>query len=453
MSLPRYDSYKDSGVEWIGEIPAGWECKCLRYLLLPGNHGIKIGPFGSALKSEYLTPDGYKVYGQENVINDDFERGFRHIDENKFQELEVYEILPGDLLITMMGTTGLAKLVPDKIKKGIMDSHLIRVRPDDNQVHPNFLQLLINDSTYIFYQKKLLSNGSIMEGLNSSIIKSFSIVLPSLSEQTAIASFLDRKTAEIDQLIANKEKLIALYEEEKTAIINRAVTRGLDPAVKTRPSDVDWLGDIPELWEVKRLKYVINSITGGGTPSTGNPLFWNGIIPWVSPKDMKSAEISETEDYVTDVAVANSSTTPVAPNSILVVVRSGILKHTFPVAINRVTVCLNQDMKAIIPADCLDEKFLYWKLKGLSNIVLTVCNKMGATVDSIEVPDLLSLLVTFPQKAEQTAIVTHIETECTRLDTIIAKFKKQIELFKEYRTTLISEVVTGKIDVRGEVGA
>jgi type I restriction enzyme S subunit len=275
-----------------------------------------------------------------------------------------------------------------------------------------------------------------------------------------VVAFLDRKTAHIDQLIANKEKLIALYEEEKTAIINRAVTRGLPSTssgqvpleVKTRPSGVDWIGDIPEHWEVKRLKYVIKSITGGGTPSTGNPLFWNGTIPWVSPKDMKNAEISETEDYVTDLAVANSSTTLVAPNSILVVVRSGILKHTFPVAINRVTVCLNQDMKAIIPADCLDEKFLYWKLKGLSNIVLTVCNKMGATVDSIEVPDLLSLLVTFPQKAEQTAIVTHIETECARLDTIIEKFKKQIELFKEYRTTLISEVVTGKIDVRGEVG-
>jgi type I restriction enzyme S subunit len=448
MSLPRYDSYKDSGVEWIGEIPEGWLSLMIKRLS-PVKRGASPRPIDDP---KYFDTDGEFAW----VRIADVSASERYLETTTQTLSELGASLsvkryPGDIFLSIAGTVG--KPIISKIKCCIHDGFVYFPKL---QINPEYLYYLF--STGLPYQG--LGKWGTQLNLNTDTVGEIVLPIPSNSEMSDVVAFLDRKTAHIDQLIANKEKLIALYEEEKTAIINRAVTRGLPSTssgqvpleVKTRPSGVDWIGDIPEHWEVKRLKYVIKSITGGGTPSTGNPLFWNGTIPWVSPKDMKNAEISETEDYVTDLAVANSSTTLVAPNSILVVVRSGILKHTFPVAINRVTVCLNQDMKAIIPADCLDEKFLYWKLKGLSNIVLTVCNKMGATVDSIEVPDLLSLLVTFPQKAEQTAIVTHIETECARLDTIIEKFKKQIELFKEYRTTLISEVVTGKIDVRGEVG-
>ncbi|MCI5139978.1 MAG: restriction endonuclease subunit S, partial [Candidatus Electrothrix sp. AR1] len=210
QAMKPYPKYKDSGVEWIGEVPEGWAVKALKYLLRPGNDGIKIGPFGSALKSSQLTKSGFKVYGQENVINKDFSLGFRFIDQDKFKELCVYEISHDDLLITMMGTAGQAQLVPAQIEKGIMDSHLIRVRPEQQALIPKYLQILINDSVYIFHQRKLQSKGSIMEGLNSSIIKSFYILVPSVSEQVAIIAYLDRKTAEIDKLISNKERLIKL---------------------------------------------------------------------------------------------------------------------------------------------------------------------------------------------------------------------------------------------------
>ncbi len=452
MSLPRYERYKDSGVEWIGEIPEGWNCKSLKYMLRPGNDGIKIGPFGSALKSEYLTSDGYKVYGQENVINDDFERGFRHIDENKFQELEVYEILTGDLLITMMGTTGLAKLVPSKIKKGIMDSHLIRVRPDDNQVHPIFLQVLINDSAYIFHQKKLLSNGSIMEGLNSSIIKSFSIVLPPPPEQTAIATFLDRKTAEIDQLIANKEKLIALYEEEKTTIINRAVTRGLDPAAKTQPSGVDWLGDIPEHWEVKRLKYFVSKVGSGVTPKGGASVYQLDGIPL-----LRSQNIHFIGLKLDDVAYISQETHDDMSNSKVMV--GDVLLNITGASIGRCYFAdevlgeanVNQHVCIIRPTTTIETKFLYYLLRSDVGQKQIDIEQTGSGREGLNFESLKNFNLCFPPPSEQTAIVTHIETECARLDAIIAKFKKQIELFKEYRTTLISEVVTGKIDLRGEV--
>ena len=118
-----------------------------------------------------------------------------------------------------------------------------------------------------------------MEGLNSSIIKSFFILLPSIPEQTAIANYLDRKTAEIDGLIANKERLIELYEEEKTAVINQAVTKGLDPNAPMKPSGIDWLGDIPEHWEVKKLKYLVSKIGSGVTPKGGASTYQPSGIP------------------------------------------------------------------------------------------------------------------------------------------------------------------------------
>lgn len=426
--IRKYEKYRDSGVEWIGEIPEGWGCKNLRYVLKAGNDGIKIGPFGSALKSEFLTTDGYKVYGQENVINNDFVRGFRHVDEIKFRELEVYEVLPGDLLITMMGTTGLAKLVPSTVKKGIMDSHLIRVRPDESQIKSDYLQILVNDSAYIFYQKKLLSNGSIMEGLNSSIIKSFTLLLPPLNEQAAIASFLDHKTAQIDQLIARKEKLIALYEEEKAVIISHAVTKGLDPTVKTKPSGVDWLGDIPEHWEVKRLKYVANMKSGDGITSDQIKEF--GDYPVYGGNGLRGHFDSFTHE-----------------GNYVLIGRQGALCGNINYAIGKFWASEHAIVCTLIK-HC--ETRWFGELLRVMNLnqYSVSAAQPGLSIDNIKI-----LQIPVPPISEQTDIVAHIETEFSRLNTIIYKFKKQIELFKEYRTTLISEVVTGKIDVRGEVAA
>lgn len=156
MSLPRYKSYKDSGVEWLGEVPAEWSIKRVRHLLKKGYDGMKIGPFGSQLTSEMLDENGsYKVYGQENVIASDFHRGSRFISDLKFSELSVYKISPGDILITMMGTSGRCGIVPDDIAPGIMDSHLLRLKVAEI-VRSQFLRLLIDEAAYVAHQVQLL---------------------------------------------------------------------------------------------------------------------------------------------------------------------------------------------------------------------------------------------------------------------------------------------------------
>ena len=304
--------------------------------------------------------------------------------------------------------------------------------------NPRFFYYLCTTIKFDLYKY-----GSAVPSMNQEVLGQIEFTSPPLIEQFSSATYLDRKTAEIDQIIANKQKLIALYEEEKQAVINHSVAHGINPDVRIKHSGVEWLGDIPEHWEVKKLKHLLLSFIGGGTPSTANPLYWDGDIPWVSAKDMKQDFIVKSEDYITELAIKESSTHYIEDERIIIVVRSGILKHTFPVAINKVPICINQDLKAIKPSEIISNDFMFWKLKGLSNEILTYCNKMGATVDSIEMPDLLDLIFAFPKIDEQQSI----EKESNRLDLIIEKCKKQIELLKEYRMTLISEVVTGKVKV------
>jgi len=218
---------KDSGVEWIGEIPEEWEVHKLKRLLLPGNNGMKMGPFGSQLKLEIMAKRGNKVYGQENVINNNFKLGERFIDEEKFKELRVYEIFPGDIVISTMGTVGNCRIVPVNIDRGIMDSHLIRMRVNSLIIN-QFFSLILNDSSYLFYNLIKSSKGSIMTGLNSEIISNLLLVLPPLEIQEEILRYLNRKTALIDKEISLVKKKIKLLEEYRKSLIHHVVTGKVD---------------------------------------------------------------------------------------------------------------------------------------------------------------------------------------------------------------------------------
>ena len=198
-----------------------------------------------------MSGSGYKVYGQANVIARDFRRGSKFVDQIKFRELSACEVRPGDLVVTMMGTSGRCARVPDGAVPGIMDSHLLRLRTSAN-IDTRFAALVINESPYVKEQIAVAGKGSIMHGLNSGMVKDLVLALPALPEQAAIVRFLDHADRRIRSYIRAKQKLIKLLEEQKQAIIHRAVTRGLDPNVRLKPSGVEWLGDVPEHWATCR---------------------------------------------------------------------------------------------------------------------------------------------------------------------------------------------------------
>ncbi len=441
--MKRYEKYKPSGVEWIGEIPKHWNIKPIKYLLKPGKEGIRIGPFGSSLKSEFLSLSGYKVYGQENVINNDFNLGWRYINDDKFSELSDYEITPGDVLVTMMGTTGKCKVVPKCIEKGIMDSHLIRMRIDDTQFESQLFADLINESNYVFNQMKMLSKGSIMEGLNSSIIKSILLIIPFPEEQTVIANYLDEKTAQIDSLIQKKQKLIELLKEERTAIINQAVTKGINPKVKLKPSGIEWLEEIPAHWEVKKLKYVAEINSTSLTEKEDDDL----EIEYIDISSVnEDGDISQTAFYLYSDAPSRARRIIREGDTIISTVRTYLKAIAF-IDFEKNNLICSTGFAVIRPSDKLEPKFLFYLSRSEKMVDRIMALSKGVSYPAIDSDDIKNLVGWFPDKDEQQAIVHHIETHTTRIDATISKIEKEIDLLQEYRTALISEVVTGKICV------
>jgi len=213
-----------------------------------------------------------------------------------------------------------------------------------------------------------------------------------------------------------------------------------------KDSGVEWLGEVPGHWDIQKLKRIA-SFSGGGTPSRDNPAFWNGDIPWVSPKDMKSEEITTTEECITPLGLQSNATNVVPPGTVILVVRSGILRHTIPIAITKNEVALNQDMKAIHldPGSCSGKFFLRW-VQGLNDHLLLSWGKQGATVESIEHEYLSNSILPLPLVEEQTTIAAFLDHETAKIDALITEQEKLIELLKEKRQAVISHAVTKGLD-------
>jgi type I restriction enzyme, S subunit len=219
---------KDCGIEGLGEIPKHWEIKKAKYLLNEEN-GIKIGPFGSALKLDTLVESGIKIYGQGNVIKDDFSIGGRFLPIDRFEEdFTQYEILEGDVLVTMMGTTGKSKVFRKEFERGILDSHLLRLRFDENKFISYLFSVILEQSDYISQQIVLMSRGSIMAGLNSTIIKELKILVPPIQEQKYLLEFISQDSKKIDEAVEKTLLSIEKLKRYRQSIISEAVTGKID---------------------------------------------------------------------------------------------------------------------------------------------------------------------------------------------------------------------------------
>jgi type I restriction enzyme S subunit len=185
---------------------------------------------------------------------------------------------------------------------------------------------------------------------------------------------------------------------------------------------------------------------GGGTPSKAIPAYWeNGTIPWVSPKDMKVAHIHSTEDSITEKAVKESATNLLPAGAVLVVTRSGILRHTFPVAVTDVPVTVNQDLKALVPQSEIDPEYVAFALRAFSREILNQCSKQGTTVNSIETQELLRFQIPLFSFNEQSRIVAEIEKQFSRLDEAVANLKRVKANLKRYKAAVLKAAVEGKL--------
>jgi type I restriction enzyme S subunit len=219
---------KDSGIEWLGEVPAHWEVGALKHFVLPIAGAIKTGPFGSHLKSTEMESGEIKVYNQRNVIDNDFSIGENYVAQSKYAELSAFETMPGDILVTTRGTIGRAAILPVNAEKGILHPCLLRVQVDESKLLRGFLIVLINGSGLLKEQFSYLSNATTIEVIYSSTMASVVVPIPPVDEQKEIMDFLGEAVSRIQQLGSEAERVIALLQERRSALISAAVTGQID---------------------------------------------------------------------------------------------------------------------------------------------------------------------------------------------------------------------------------
>lgn len=431
-----YPEYKDSGVEWLGEVPNHWKTVSISRL------------FSRIKRTGYTEKELLSVYRDYGVIP----KSSRDDNNNKpSEDLSPYQLVePNDLVMNKMkawqGSIAISEY------EGIVSPAYFVYKPNNilfELAHPRYVHYLLRNPIYVTQYLSRSKGIRVNQwDLDPDEFRNIELLLPDKTEQEKIYSFLDHETAKIDNLIEKQLQLIELLKEKRQAVISHAVTKGLNPDVPMKDSGVEWLGEVPEHWELVPLKYLCN-FSGGGTPTKDNLSYWQGgTVPWVSPKDMKSFWISETQDYVTPKAVSESSTNYVEEGSLLMVVRSGILQRNIPVAINIVKVTMNQDMKALKFNERMKAHYAAYFINGNVNSLLLEWTKEGATVESIEHEYIANGLIPVPPTVEQHSIIKSISEQMKCFESLEEKALTGIRLLQERRTALISAAVTGKIDVR-----
>ncbi len=409
--MKPYPEYKDSGVEWIGEIPDNWKSFMIKRLTKV-KRGASPRPIDDL---KYFDECGNFAW----VRIADVSASDRYLTETKQTLSELGASLsvkryPGDLFLSIAGSVG--KPIITKIKCCIHDGF---VWFPDLKMNPEYLYYIF--STGLPYQG--LGKWGTQLNLNTDTVGEIYVPIPSQEEIELILQYLDHKTAQIDSLIEKKKRLIELLREERTAVINQAVTKGLDPYVPMKDSGIEWLGEIPAHWEVKSLKWVMSIKNGEGIKS--DDIKPKGEFPVYGGNGI--AGYTDKYNHV---------------GSVIVIGRVGAKCGNVHLVNDKIWISDN----ALIISTTNNVTYISLLLKALNLNTLANQNAQPLITGTM----IKEKIVPVPTQEEQELIVKFIFSETKRIDTIISKSEKEIELLQEYRTALISEVVTGKIDVREE---
>src|SRR5258706_935624 len=359
-------------------------------------------------------------------------------------ERRKYALAVNDLLICEGGEVGRTAIWRGELDECYIQNAVHRVRPQTGRDTPRFLYYVMYTAAHIgAFEAE--GNRSTIVHLTAEKLKTHRFTYPPLAEQLAIVAFLDRETARLDALVAAKERLIALLQEKRAALISHAVTRGLNPDVAIKDSGVTWLGQIPAHWEVKRLKHIATILRGKFSHRPRNdPRMNDGMFPFIQTGDISSVGKYLT-NYTQTLNEDGFAVSKEFPAGTLVM---SIAANIGDVAILSFQACFPDSIVGFVPASQVDVDFLYYNLTGMKDELMSAAvlnTQLNLNVDRIG-----SLLTTCPPVNEQSTIAAFLDRKTSKLDALESKVRQHIDKLKEYRAALISAAVTGKIDVRGE---
>ncbi len=444
-----YPEYRDSGVEWLGKIPAHWEVKKLKYLCSK-----------SAIYGANAAADSYSESGIRFLRTSDIDDNGNLIDDNPVHidptSVQDYRLVSGDLLVSRSGTIGRSFLY-DNTQHGecAYAGYLVRFVPNKKLV-PKFAFYFTKSATFQDWLQVSVIQSTI-GNVNGQKYANMPMPTAEVTEQQAIADFLDRETARIDELIARKQRLIELLQEQRTALITRAVTKGINPDVPMKDSGVEWLGEIPANWEVKKLKYVV--VTNPGAIKSG-PFGSQILTSEMSGSDVKvynqrnvvDQDFDAGENYITQAKYLELSSFTVYVGDILITTRGtigrcAIVPQQAPLGIlHPCLMRIQPDIKKILSnylkIIIQDSALFYSQLQYFSN---------ATTIDVVYTDTLKNIKIPLPPPTEQLAIIDFFNQETARIDSLVDRINRAVEKLQEYRSALITAAVTGKIDVRQHV--
>ncbi len=419
----RYPAYRDSGVEWIGEIPGHWTVKRLKQTM-------RLITTKSGGETQNIALENIESWSGRYLPSDTEFEG----DGVTFQV--------GDILFGKLRPYLAKAYLAEFQGAAVGDFHVMR--PTRNSLFGRYaLYLILNHGVISIVDGSTF--GAKMPRVSWDFMGNIQLPVPPLEEQQAIASFLDRKTAEIDELITKKEELLKKLDEKRTALITRAVTKGLDPSAPMKESGLKWLGEIPTHWEVKKLKYVTDKVQTGTTPqSNDDEYFLDTTIIWYTPSDFsdQSLMLTDSKRKLNKIAIENGIVKIIPAGSVLVI---GIGATLGKVGLSINQCCCNQQINGISPNSLIDAKFLLYSLLIKQEIMKLISN--ATTLGIMNQEKTKSIQLCIPPLEEQQAIAEHIEKKTAIIDRQKAQVTEAIERLNEYRSALITDAVTGKMDV------
>lgn len=440
MSFPRYPAYKDSGVEWLSQVPAHWEVEPCRAVFT--ERSDRNDPLVSEDYLSLMANVGVIPYAEKGDVGN-----------KKPEDLTKCKLVfAGDLVINSMnygiGSYGLSSLT------GVCSPVYIVLKPKLERIEERFaFRILENKAFQGFAQSH--GNGILEHraAINWDILKGIGVPLPPVAEQQAILGFLDRETAKIDALVAEQEQLITLLKEKRQAVISHAVTKGLDPSVPMKDSGVEWLGEVPEHWQVCTLRRLIKRIEQGWSPECeAQPADENswGVLKAgcvnrgiFNPEENKTLPDSldplpEYEVQEGDILMSRASGSPELVGSTALVYQT------------RPRLMLSDKIFRIHPEAGQDRSFFVWSMnaKHMREQIEQALSGGNGLANNLPQSVLLSFVCAVPPEAEQQAISCALDQESAQIDQLTAEAVLSIELLRERRSALISAAVTGQIDVR-----
>ena len=446
--LRAYREYKDSGVEWLGEIPAHWQSLALGRVTISRCDG----PFGSGLKSEHYSESGIRVVRLQNIGWAEFaDLDAAYLDEAYARQLGDHGVKGEDILIAGLGDdghpVGRACVAPVEIEPAMVKADCFRFRLDRRRILPRYAAFQLSATATAVAGR--YATGATRARMNLATSASRKITLPPLKEQEAIAAFLDRETAKIDALVARKERLIELLHEKRTALITRAVTRGLDPNVPMKDSGVEWLGEIPAHWDVCRLRRAVCKFVDyrGKTPEKSA-----SGVPLVTARNIKnqSIDFSLSEEFIPEELYPQWMVRGRPERGDVVITTEAPLGETAQVVDTGIALA-QRVILLKVEATKITNDYLKCHFAADSGRMELRTRATGSTALGIKASHLKSSLIAVPSMCEQNEISRTVRNESEEVDVLIAKVREAIGQLTEFRTALISAAVTGKIDVREAV--